>query len=47
MKPRIRLAGGVWSCTTYRIVDGYYRFRMGMGYSIKEAFEDWLEQEFA
>lgn len=49
-KPHFRMAGGVWSCVTYRMdkrsLFGAV-FRIGMGYSWQEAWEDWKKQELA
>jgi len=51
-KPHLRYAGGVWSCAQYRKMptDGiqcWFSWRIGMGYSVREAWNDYLAQEFA
>lgn len=47
-KPHLRYAGGVWSCASYR--HGRYGlvvWRLGIGYTVREACADWKQQEFA
>lgn len=46
-KPHFRCKGGVWSCTTYWVVGGVAAFRIGMGYGWRQAWDDWMKQEFA
>lgn len=46
-KPHLRLKGGVWSCTSFKTVQGLVVFRMGMGYCWRSAYADWQKQEFA
>lgn len=49
-KPHFRFAGKVWSCVTYRLDrNSPYGavFRIGMGDTWQEAFEDWKKQELA
>lgn len=49
-KPHFRFAGNVWSCTTYRL-DRHSPygavFRIGLGNTWQQAWEDWKKQEFA
>lgn len=49
-KPHFRFKGNVWSCTTFRLErsSAYGAvFRIGLGNTVREAWEDWKTQEFA
>lgn len=48
-KPHLRLKDHVWSCSTFRLVRGWIvppfrAWRIGYGYTPKEAYEDWSKQ---
>jgi hypothetical protein len=47
MKPRIRRKWGVWSCSSIRFVsfDWWPRGVIGYGYTPKDAYRDWKEQQ--
>lgn len=48
-KPHLRLKGGVWSCRALCWPSGHGRypaiFRIGYGYTWREAWNDWKRQE--
>jgi hypothetical protein len=40
-KPHFRFKAHVWSCATWDRLKGW---RVGIGYSVKDAWKDWKEQ---
>lgn len=41
-KPHLRMKYHVWSCASY--VGGFVGFRIGFGYTWRQAWEDWMRQ---
>lgn len=42
MKPRLRLKGGVWSCSSWNPWPFGKVCSMGYGYTPREAYGDWI-----